>query len=241
MTIALERSAAEAWPAVDLAIVAGWTCRSAAGYTQRANSCLPLESPGADHVNRIPLVENYFVQKNLPAVFKLPEHPAWEALDEALAQRAYTVATPSRVLSKSAGSPSVSPAFQWQDTFDAAWWAGYAPASGLAEVHLPTAKALSLRVARPIVARVTQGGEDCAWAFASLVGRDAWIFDVVVNPSHRRQGLGRILMDGLEAEATRQGTKNLHLQVLTANLGANALYEALRYSESYRYHYRRSS
>ena len=235
----LEESAAMAWPALAAENRLGWQCRSAAGYTQRANSCLPLHSPGENHEARIVSVESYYAALGQPAVFKLPEQTQWEALDQALADRGYSVATPSRVMTKPVEGGGISPAFYSTEVFDQAWWAGYLAASGLAQNFVPVAQALAARVNLPVVGRVTFQGRDAAWGFASLVGNRAWVFDVVVDPAHRRQGLGRLLMTGLEAEVARRGISSLNLQVLMDNPAANTLYEGLGFAEAYHYHYRR--
>jgi ribosomal protein S18 acetylase RimI-like enzyme len=239
MTEVLERSEAEAWPALSSLVLRGWLCRSADGYTQRANSCLPLESPETDLERRIEAVEAYYTGKGQPTVFKLPDEPAWAPLDQALASRGYTVATPSRVMTKEVRPTTVSPGFRSAESFDDLWWQGFQSAVALSEAHRPVAQALAFQVSRPVVARVTDQGYDAAWAFASLVGDRAWVFDVVVDPARRRRGLGRSLMAGLEAEAFRRGIRRLHLQVLAANTPANALYEGLGFTEAYRYWYRR--
>lgn len=236
----LELSAARAWPALETADCQGWMCRSSRGYTQRANSCLPLDDPGR-WADRIAAVETYFESRNQPALFKMPGEPPWKPLDAELEVRGYSLSTPSRVLSKEASAAEVSPDFRVNDRFDEAWWRGYQSSAFLPEIQAPVARALASRVARPVVARVVHNGREAAWAFVSLVDDRGWVFDVVVDPTLRGRGLGRRLMVGLEAEAVRRGAKSLHLQVLTANLAANALYESLGYTPTYLYHYRRQS
>ncbi len=236
---ALERSAAEAWPALDSEVRQGWLCRSAGGYTQRANSCLPLDDPSIGWERRIASVEAYFQAKDQPALFKMPGEPLWASLDTELEARGYSVSTPSRVLSKAASAEEVPPGFRAGEQFDELWWQGYQSASSLPAAHGSVARALASQVSRPVVGRVTHGTEEAAWAFVSLVGDQAWVFDVVVDPAFRGRGLGRSLMVGLEAEAARRGVKTLHLQVLAVNTVANSLYESLGYRQSHLYHYRR--
>ena len=54
----LERLAVEAW-AVELEPLAGWTLRSASGFTGRANSCLAVGDPGLPVAEAAAAVEAY--------------------------------------------------------------------------------------------------------------------------------------------------------------------------------------
>lgn len=88
------------------------------------------------------------------------------------------------------------------------------------------------------VARVgfTASGEapiGCLWLGQSvnqLTGAlQAYVYLVYVAPNHRRQGLGRKLMDHAKSWAKDQGYEQLSLQVFTDNIAALTLYESLGY------------
>lgn len=239
MITTLELSGAQAWPALESVDCLGWTCRSSGGYTQRANSCLPLDLTSIAE-SRIAAVEAYYATKGQPAVFKIPGDP-WKALDTVLADRGYSLATPSRVLTKEAQSLTTPRWFRAREGFDESWWQGYLAAGGVSLANEPLARAIASGVERPIVGRVVHDHREAAWAFVSMVDDRAWVFDVFVDPELRGRGLGRDLMVGLEAEAVRRGARSLNLQVLIANPPANALYESLGYRQSHLYHYRRQS
>ncbi|MEV6928612.1 GNAT family N-acetyltransferase [Dactylosporangium sp. NPDC051485] len=57
----------------------------------------------------------------------------------------------------------------------------------------------------------------------------AWVYDVQVDPAHRRRGHGRALMLAAEEELKRRGVAKLGLNVFGHNPGARALYEELGY------------
>lgn len=74
----------------------------------------------------------------------------------------------------------------------------------------------------------------CLWLGQSvnqLTGAlQAYIYLVYVDPSYRRQGLGRQLMNHAKSWATGQGYGQISLQVFTKNVAALKLYESLGYS-----------
>jgi ribosomal protein S18 acetylase RimI-like enzyme len=59
--------------------------------------------------------------------------------------------------------------------------------------------------------------------------RRGWIYDLYIEPEHRRRGYARQAMRVLEAEARARGFSYLGLHVFGANHGARALYESLGY------------
>ena len=61
--------------------------------------------------------------------------------------------------------------------------------------------------------------------------RGLWLFQVTIDPEHRRQGFGREAMALLEAEATRLGAPRIELNVFGGNEAARELYRSLGYRE----------
>lgn len=72
-----------------------------------------------------------------------------------------------------------------------------------------------------------------------MLERDAaGLYEVLVHPEHRGQGLGRQLVQGLLQWAAQQGATHTDLQVAAANSRARQLYESLGFATVYGYHYR---
>lgn len=59
------------------------------------------------------------------------------------------------------------------------------------------------------------------------VADEMQVANVVVDPDCRRQGLGKRLMDALEADARKFGLAKITLEVRTGNTSARALYRKL--------------
>jgi len=60
--------------------------------------------------------------------------------------------------------------------------------------------------------------------------RVAYLFDLVIKPSHRRRGHAMRALQALEAEAARRGLAGVALQVFGHNLAGRALYSKLGFS-----------
>jgi len=236
-----EENALTGWPALRTELRGGWALRFAFGYSKRANSVHPLyKTSPRDSGERIRECEAAYHRAGLPSTFKLPSHSAWAGLDRALASRGYETVDPSRVLTRDLPpSSSVHRGFHSLETFTEAWHDGFFGANGVALGQRNTARAMAFLVDRPVVGWVEQSGTPMGWGYAAVVGRQAWIYDVVVSPAVRRRGYGRVLVRGLMEEARAKGATQACLQVVATNAQANALYEGLGFTEAYRYHYRR--
>lgn len=55
---------------------------------------------------------------------------------------------------------------------------------------------------------------------------EAELLRIAVDPTARRTGLGRALLEFSEADLQRSGIRNLHLEVRISNSSARALYES---------------
>lgn len=64
-----------------------------------------------------------------------------------------------------------------------------------------------------------------------LVGGEAHITNVAIDPKHRRQGLGKKLVTHLLRSAAAAGTKSASLEVRVSNVPAQRLYASLGFVE----------
>lgn len=61
--------------------------------------------------------------------------------------------------------------------------------------------------------------------------RGVWLYQLTVDPAHRRRGYGREAMALLEREARRLGAPRIELNVFGGNEAARELYRSLGYRE----------
>jgi ADP-ribose pyrophosphatase YjhB (NUDIX family)/GNAT superfamily N-acetyltransferase len=66
---------------------------------------------------------------------------------------------------------------------------------------------------------------------SALTGLRAWIDDVVVGPTHRRQGIGRALIEAAIKRASRRGATHLFLDTSRGNPDALDFYRACGFEE----------
>ena len=227
----LEHAAARAWPGLEQQWLGGWLLRAGAGFTQRANSVVPLGSPGTG--DAVEWVQQWYAERGLDARFQLPDRlivelPGWKRSSD-------IVVLTADVPSDHAVEVTVTTAP------DEAWLTGYHYGGD----PLPNAAAAVLgavidgelgfgrievdgAVAAIVRGAVTSAPEGTRW-----LGLTA----VEVAPHHRRQGLGARICAGIAAWGHQRGAERMYLQVDAANDAALALYRSVGFTEHHRYRY----
>jgi ribosomal-protein-alanine N-acetyltransferase len=74
---------------------------------------------------------------------------------------------------------------------------------------------------------LTEGEVDIGMALCRVVGDEAELMAVAVEPGHRRRGAARRLLDAVMEQARAGGAKTLFLEVGADNQGARTLYDSL--------------
>ena len=76
------------------------------------------------------------------------------------------------------------------------------------------------------------GLANCFTGFSTFIARPLInVHDMTVRADHRGEGIGRALLEAIEAEARRRGACKITLEVLSGNARAKALYVANGYSD----------
>lgn len=236
-----ERLAHRTWPCRDEETFGEWILRAADGYSRRANSALAIGEPPEGIPASIDHVTAWFRAREVEPCLKItPLAPA--SLDETLEVSGWTVATPSLVL-RLAELP-VTPEAEgdaemvWSKVVEADWferlstWDEETPETS--EHH----RALLERMPDARFVAMRHGGRIAGGAVVSLDGEHAHLYDVVVDPTRRGQGLGTRLLRQILSGLDREGVRDVTLQVLESNEVARSLYRKLGFVEVHRYHYR---
>jgi N-acetylglutamate synthase len=241
----IEAAASLHWRAAEQTWLGDWELRASGGFTQRANSALPLGSPGMPLDRAVGEVVAWYRARELPPMITIPAPVAGPAgeVDSFLAGLGWDL-RPGAAYVMTAGMerlpPDASPhtAARLDTLPDAAWLSlfrgGQVPPAGLALLRSAPWQAFgSIR---------SDADEDEVHAVGrvSVAGGWAAITALEVAPAWRRRGLGAALTTALCAAASAHddGVERVLLQVAIDNAPAVALYKRLGFGISHRYHCR---
>lgn len=237
----IEELSLNAWPALQTMLLDGWVLRFAEGYTKRANSINPLYQSQREQGELIDACEGIYLSRGLPTIFKLTSDEAPAGLDAALAGRGYRLVDPTLVqtLSLANQTAPIAEGIVAETELSTRWLSEYARMNSVAPEKAATLRKMLLSMVpdRRFV-MLFRDGLPVGCAMIVLQDRHVGIFDVVIEPTLRRLGLGRFLMQSLLTLARDAGAERAYLQVVAANTPAVTLYRSLGFRDTYDYWYR---
>lgn len=217
----------------------GWILRLSGGYTKRANSINALE-PNSEFTQNIKeLLEAPYRACGQAAIWRLtPLAPP--GTDETLAALGYRRIDESLIQTAPLGEAfAADPEVTIASAPSAEWLTGFAALSPVGPAHRETMTRMLLSIAAPVgFFQVEQAGRLVAFALGVVDGDHVGLFDVLVAPEARRQGLARRLTQSVGAWARTHGARWIYLQVVATNTAALPLYAGLGFETVYRYAYR---
>jgi GNAT superfamily N-acetyltransferase len=227
---------ARGWRAAETTELGAWLLRSNDGFTQRANSTLPLGQPGIPIAEAIDTVQGWYAERGQPARFQLPVEGR-RLLDAELGERGWEPSADVHVLTArldltdgTAADSDVTLAGRPDDDWLAVFREGSTDASA--------SRATLVRHDLVTFAFVRDGARTVA------IGRgtvdDGWlgVTAVEVVAEFRRQGLARAVMHALHAWGRDHGAVRSHLAVTSQNAAALGLYRSIGYRPHHDYRYR---
>jgi ribosomal protein S18 acetylase RimI-like enzyme len=247
----LERIMVEGWPPLERAELGGWLLRAGGGFTGRANSVLPLGSPGVPLAKAVDHCQSWSDERGLrhlfalfgPEGFGVEQDPLgrelmgrhYEPFNSTMVMTAATRALPpelphpsgARVLLESAPSPR-----WWQ-----AWGAQRPP--GQTDAVLAAAGAVMTGSPDQLFASLEVDGAVAGVARVAFAQGWAGVFALHVVPEQRRGGVASQLMGALTEASRSRGIRSMYLQVQKASSPARIMYERLGFSTHHEYRYLR--
>lgn len=228
----LEERSVRAMPPAETVRIGRWLMAIGRGEVSRLNSCVTFgESPRRQLFERIEAVERRYVSRGRDPKFRLT--PLDSHLDARLQTRGYdhgpevimmTGPVGGRADETVAVAAGAGPT--WLDRY--ARWGSHD--------ELRTAE-----VGESLGSLTLDMGafmSTAAIGIAVIDGPWVGLFDIVTDPSERRQGHGRQITEAMLAWAANRGAERSYLQVVSTNEPALVMYGALGFTESYRYWYR---
>ena len=240
----LERVAAQGWQGTSTERLGEWLLRAGSGFTGRANSVLPLGSPGCGIDEALGCVTAFYRRHDLPPLIQIPVGPETRSLEADLEARGWTgfnvssvlVADLEAALARCPARPELPPVV-FEPTPSRRWLAGYRYRGA----PLPESAVAVLRHAEPVVFASVAEGHDGEAAVVRGAVTQGWlgVTALTVPVSWQRGGVGTYLMGELLRWGAERGAGDVYLQVADENHAALGLYERLGFHRHHGYHYRR--
>ncbi|MEU3453194.1 GNAT family N-acetyltransferase [Micromonospora sp. NPDC006766] len=246
---ALELAADEAWPAPVRGRLGDWLLRSAAGWTGRANSALPVGDPDRPLPDALDAVQRWYADHGQPALVNTPlplatpigaelDARGWAARPPVLVQTAALAALTASLAGPAAPPPAGSdPALPPVELTAAPtddWFAAVAGRKG----DLPdAARHVLTAVHRIRFAHVYADGRLVALGRGTVTGERRWLGLTLIEvlPEARRQGLASRVIRALADWGAAEGATHAFLQVEQRNAPAVALYRKLGFTTHHTY------
>lgn len=235
----IERATLAAVPPQRLVAWAGWLLAFDDGTVGRCHSAVPLRhdapAPGA-----LPEIEHRYAAAGLPAVLRVPELPAFDALRGELQAQGYRRSKPTLVqigrVDGLTGSDLPGSDVQVADTASADWeqvflGEGFDPVDGASRL------AILRRGRGSVFASVREQGRTVAVGSACF--SDGWcgVHGMRTLPAHRGRGLATSVLAALGQAARERGVERCFLQVQQDNAAACTLYAARGFATAWLYAY----
>lgn len=239
----IEEAALNSWPALQQMHYDGWLLRFARGYTKRANSITPLYSSLLPLGSKIDICENFYKEKKLPTIFRLPSFlETVPELDRLLEQRGYRHMSRTLVLTTELAPEVHDPDPMLSNVSLTTWLSIFSQLSqSPIEKHQPHQEILERIVSRPLFAVLRINRMPVACGLGVLENNIFGIFDVITAPGQRKKGYGTQLVRGMLDWARQQQATYVYLQVEAVNQDALGVYKTLGFNELYHYWYRTHS
>ncbi|ATO16546.1 GNAT family N-acetyltransferase [Micromonospora sp. WMMA2032] len=236
----LEVAADEAWPAPVRGRLGDWRLRSAAGWTGRANSALPIGDPDRPLPAALDAVQHWYADRGQPALVNTPL-PLAAPVGAELDARGWTSRPPVLVQTvplATLTAPDADAAPERRVTLADApaddWLAVAADRKG----GLPAeARHVLTAVDRVRFAELRVDGRLLAVGRGTVTGEGRWfgVSLLEVLPEARRQGFAAAVVRALAGWAAAEGASRAFLQVEQRNVGAVALYRRLGFTTHHTY------
>ena len=239
----LARIAERGWRALEVEPLGEWLLRAAGGFTNRANSVLPVGDPGMPLPAALDRVERWYAGRQLPPKAQVVTGATAPELTALLDERGWVPTWPSQVMVAELG-PVLRPAkadplseVRLDEQPDDAWFAAYRhEMPGRVDGGLPPAARTLLTNHDTVTFASIRDGDRCvAIARAAVDGRWVGLFGVEVARDLRRRGLGRRVSLAALRWAVARGARRAYLQVAAENATAIALYAGLGFARHHDY------
>lgn len=218
--------------------IPGWLLPFDRGAVGRARSAVPVLHT-ASHPAVLGRIEERYRAHRLPAVFRIPERPSFDAVRAALSGRGHTASKPTQVHTAATASVMAvahAPAADLMTQPDEGWeqvflGEGFDPVDGASRV------AILRRASGTLFASVREQGRTVAAGALALAHGWASVHGMRTAQAQRGRGLAARVLATLAAAAAARGYSRMFLQVEAHNAPAQALYRRAGFAAAWTYVY----
>lgn len=240
-----EELQANAFPALSTVQYDGWAVRFGGGFTYRVNCANPMYPEQLPVGEKIDYVEGLYQNSALDkSIFKLHVGMEPERLEQAeqiLTEKGYDRLRDGNIficnLNQFDKAPNTEVVVSPVMTDD--WLDGFLSMNGTPQNQRSAAATMLKNIQYPIAAAaIYEDGNMIACGLGVVERGHVGLYDIYVDSSCRRRGLGGDVCTAIMNVGKNQGCHTAYLQVLADNLGARSLYHQLGYKDSYGYWFR---
>lgn len=241
----LDELMANAWRPVVVENHGGWRYRWAEGVTRRANSALAIGNNGSIE-ELVARAEAFYVERGAPALIQVTTASAPQSLVTYLQERGYQ--STARTLVEEATTRDVidrtrqcayeieiteAPSDAWFDTY----WSVEAT-RGRTDADEAVCRGVLLAPDLPTAFAAARHGSDVI-GVGQLVIERGWggVQCMATDPTHRRRGAAKAVLNGLAEEALRHEVRQMYLAVMADNAAATSFYENAGFGAVHEYCY----
>ena len=237
--VSLEEAALNGLPALRTQYYDGWILRLSAGYSRRANSVTPLYHSTMPLDHKLAHCESIFESAALPCIFKMTNASQPLDLDRHLKIMGYERDADTVVQTRWIDAGFSMPGnVELREEAGDEWFETWERLSPRTEHSSVLRTLLGSAPPSGVYALARTNGEAVGCARAVCSGHLLGLFDLLVAPEFRGQGLGSKLVDARMSWGYEQGARLAYLQVMAHNEPARGLQRKLGFEDVYTYWYR---
>lgn len=240
-----EELQSNAFPALQNVMYDGWSVRFGGGFTYRVNCANAMYPESLPAREKAEYVEKLYRESGLSmSIFKLHEGMDKQQLEDCgrvLDEMGYQTERDGNIFVCDLKDypRSVRTEVTVESVMTDEWLDGFLTMNGTADEQRPAASAMLKNIHYPIAAAsIVENGKMVACGLGVIERGHVGLYDIYVDASCRRRGLGGDICTAIMNYGKKQGCDTAYLQVLSDNHGARALYRQLGYTETYEYWFR---
>lgn len=240
--VRLEETGMNSWPSENRLLYDGWVLNISSGWSNRANSVVPLYKSQLPLDEKIGYCEKLFRRSKLTPVFRVFENEDCDQLEQFLKNRSYDndlrISVQSLDLDR---KYSTSADIIECSTTEDEWGSWFGKFYGKSDEETKGYYRIVKQIVLPVFPVLKMyKGRTAGCGLGVLDGKNLGLFDIAVADELRGKGVGTAITESILQWGRGMGAERAWLQMEVSNSAASHIYSKLGFAEIYRYKYMRS-